>query len=43
MIKVCVMYPSVEGSRFDMRYCLEKHMPIWSFQNISKLSSLSPK
>jgi len=28
MIKVSVMYPNVEGSRFDMKYYLEKHIPM---------------
>ena len=28
MIKVSVMYPNAEGSRFDMAYYLERHIPM---------------
>lgn len=28
MIKVSVMYPNEDGSKFDMDYYLEKHMPM---------------
>lgn len=28
MIKVGVFYPSTAGSRFDMKYYLEKHIPM---------------
>jgi uncharacterized protein (TIGR02118 family) len=28
MIKVSVLYPNSEGSSFDMRYYLEKHIPM---------------
>ena len=28
MIKVSVFYPNKEGARFDMKYYLEKHMPM---------------
>lgn len=28
MIKVSVMYPNGEGSKFDMDYYLEKHIPL---------------
>ena len=28
MIKVSVLYPNTEGSRFDMDYYVNKHMPM---------------
>lgn len=28
MIKVSVMYPNVQGGRFDHDYCRDKHMPL---------------
>lgn len=28
MIKVSVLYPNDDGSKFDMEYYLEKHMPM---------------
>jgi len=27
MIKIVIMYPNKEGTRFDMSYYIEKHMP----------------
>jgi len=35
MIKILILYPKKEGSRFDMQYYVEKHMPI-------SISLLSP-
>jgi hypothetical protein len=28
MIKLNVMYPNTSGVRFDMVYCLDRHMPM---------------
>lgn len=28
MIKISILYPNKEGSRFDMGYYIEKHMPV---------------
>lgn len=28
MIKISILYPNKEGSRFDMDYYIEKHMPV---------------
>lgn len=28
MTKISILYPNHEGSRFDMRYYLDKHMPL---------------
>jgi len=28
MIKISILYPNKEGARFDMRYYIEKHMPV---------------
>ncbi|MBV9672535.1 MAG: EthD family reductase [Verrucomicrobia bacterium] len=27
MTKICILYPNSQGSRFDMRYYLDTHMP----------------
>src|SRR3954471_22158090 len=28
MTKICILYPNLKGSRFDMRYYVETHMPL---------------
>lgn len=28
MIKVTVLYPNIEGTKFDMEYYCNKHMPM---------------
>ena len=35
MIKISILYPNTKGSRFDMRYYLDTHMPL----SISLLST----
>jgi uncharacterized protein (TIGR02118 family) len=35
MIKISILYPSNEGSRFDLRYYIETHMPM----SIERLSA----
>jgi uncharacterized protein (TIGR02118 family) len=28
MVKISILYPNTRGSQFDMRYYVEKHMPL---------------
>ena len=35
MIKISILYPNIPGSRFDMRYYLDTHMPM----SIERLSA----
>ena len=28
MIKISILYPNQQGARFDMRYYIDKHMPL---------------
>jgi uncharacterized protein (TIGR02118 family) len=28
MIKVNILYPNIDGARFDLRYYIDKHMPL---------------
>lgn len=28
MIKISILYPNTKGSRFDVRYYIDKHMPL---------------
>lgn len=28
MVKISILYPNTKGSRFDMRYYVEDHMPV---------------
>ncbi|HKV05286.1 MAG TPA: EthD family reductase [Candidatus Acidoferrales bacterium] len=41
MIKVGVFYPQSEGSKFDMKYYLEKHIPMVRQKIGSALKSVS--
>ena len=34
MVKISILYPNSAGSRFDMTYYIEKHMP-WSIDLVS--------
>lgn len=34
MIKISILYPNIKGSRFDMRYYVDTHMP-WSINLLS--------
>src|SRR5262245_54936771 len=35
MVKISILYPNTKGSRFDLRYYLDKHMPL-SIELLSK-------
>jgi uncharacterized protein (TIGR02118 family) len=35
MVKVSILYPNTKGSRFDLRYYLDEHMPL-SIELLSK-------
>lgn len=28
MVKISILYPNSEGARFDLRYYIDKHMPV---------------
>ncbi len=28
MIKISILYPNIDGARFDLRYYIEEHMPL---------------